>query len=176
MQKTSRVNGYLEAIRALAPTVAALRESFDRERRLPDRIFDALADAGLFRLWLPEALGGPELSPFEFMTVVEAAAALDGSIGWVVGNGGGMSRAAAFVAEPTARRWFADPRAFVVASTGAVGEAVPADGGYLVSGHWPFGSGSHHATIFMGLATVKTADGGGTAQQLLHEPRRRHDP
>jgi alkylation response protein AidB-like acyl-CoA dehydrogenase len=130
----------------------------------------------LFRLWLPEALGGPKLSPFEFMTVVEAAAALDGSIGWVVGNGGGMSRAAAFVAEPTARRWFADPRAFVVASTGAVGEAVPADGGYLVSGHWPFGSGSHHATIFMGLATVKTADGGGTAQQLLHEPRRRHDP
>jgi indole-3-acetate monooxygenase len=162
MHKTSRVNGYLEAIRALAPTVAALRESFDRERRLPDRIFDALADAGLFRLWLPGALGGPELSPFEFMTVVEAAAVLDGSIGWVVGNGGGMSRAAAFVAEPTARRWFADPRAFLVASTGAVGEAVPVDGGYLVSGHWPFGSGSHHATIFMGLATVKTADTSGT--------------
>ena len=164
MHKTSRVNGYLEAIRALAPIVAAHRESFDRERRLPDRIFDALADAGLFRLWLPEALGGPELSPFEFMTVVEAASALDGSIGWVVGNGGGMSRAAAFGAEPVARRWFADPRAFVVASTGAVGEAIPVDGGYLVSGHWPFGSGSHHATIFMGLATVKTADGGGTTQ------------
>jgi alkylation response protein AidB-like acyl-CoA dehydrogenase len=81
MQESRRPAEYLEAIRTLAPLVAELRESFDRERRLPDRIFRAFADAGLFRLWLPEGLGGPELSPLEFMTVVEAAAALDGSIG-----------------------------------------------------------------------------------------------
>jgi hypothetical protein len=32
---------------------------------------EALAEAGLFRLWLPSAMGGPELSPAEFMQVVE---------------------------------------------------------------------------------------------------------
>ena len=156
---SSHVTKYLKAIQELAPLVAELRDSFDRERRLPDRIFDELADAGLFRLWLPAALGGPELSPLDFMTVVEAAAALDGSIGWIIGNGGGMSRAGAFVPDITARKWFAEPRAFIVASTGAVGEAVPVEGGYLVSGQWPFGSGAHHATLFMGLATAKTDSG-----------------
>ncbi len=67
-----RVADYLAAIGRLAPTVAERRGSFDQERRLPDVVFNALADEGLFRLWLPDALGGPELSPVEFMTVVEA--------------------------------------------------------------------------------------------------------
>jgi alkylation response protein AidB-like acyl-CoA dehydrogenase len=151
---------YLEAIAALAPLAAESREQFDRDRRLPPAMFAALASAGLFRLWLPKALGGPELSPLEFMAVVEQVAALDGSLGWVVGNGAGMSRAGGYVPEPAARRWFSDPGAFIASATGAVGEAHQADGGYRVSGRWPFGSGAHGATLFMGLAADKT-DGEG---------------
>jgi indole-3-acetate monooxygenase len=153
-----RVPGYLEAISRLAPLIADHRRSFDHERRLPDVVFRHLADAGLFRLWLPEALGGPELSPFEFMTVVEAASALDGSVGWLVGNGGGMSRIGGYLPERVARECFADPHAFVVSATGAVGTAVLADGGYRVTGRWPFGSGAHHATRFMGLTSVQAVD------------------
>src|SRR5262249_17866896 len=85
-----RSASYLESFRKLAPLIAEHRGAFDRERRLPDEVFEALADAGLFRLWLPTSLGGAELSPLEFMRVVEAAAALDGSVGWLVGNGGGL--------------------------------------------------------------------------------------
>ena len=147
---------YLEAISELAPLVGELREQFDRDRRLPSAMFAALASAGLFRLWLPKALGGPELSPLEFMAVVEEVAALDGSLGWIVGNGAGMSRAGGYVPEPVARRWFSDPGAFIASATGAVGEALPSDGGYRVSGRWPFGSGAHGATLFMGLAVDKT--------------------
>ena len=79
----------IEALQALAPLIAGRRGEFDSERRLPDAIFAALAEAGLFRLWLPQALGGLELSPVDFMRVVEAASALDGSTGWLVGNGAG---------------------------------------------------------------------------------------
>ncbi|MCA6110767.1 acyl-CoA dehydrogenase family protein [Bradyrhizobium sp. CNPSo 4026] len=148
----------LEAVQALAPLTAAQRSEFDGGRRLPDAVFAALADAGLFRLWLPEALGGPELSPFEFMSVVEAASALDGSVGWLVGNGGGMSRIGGYLSEAVARDWFADRHSFVASSTGAVGTAIPVDGGYCVSGRWPFGSGAHHATRFMVLASVNPED------------------
>ena len=148
----------LDAVQALAPLIAGQRSEFDGARRLPDAVFAALADAGLFRLWLPQALGGPELSPLEFMRVVEAASALDGSVGWLVGNGGGMSRIGGYLGEAVAREWFADPRAFVVSSTGAVGTATAVAGGYCLSGRWPFGSGAHHATRFMVLASVRPED------------------
>jgi len=144
-------------VRDLGPLVRAHSTTFDRERRLPAPVFAALGEAGLFRLFLPAALGGPELSPLGFMRVVEAAAELDGSVGWLVGNGGGMSRAAGYLAAEVAGPWFQDPDAFVAAATGALGRAAPVAGGYRVSGRWPFGSGIHHATVAMGLCGV--ADG-----------------
>jgi alkylation response protein AidB-like acyl-CoA dehydrogenase len=155
----SGVSEYLAAVHRLAPLIREQRSSFDRERRIPEAVFAALADAGLFRLYLPKTLGGPELSPFDFMRIVEAASALDGSVGWLVGNGGGMSRIGGYLPESVARDWFADPRAFIVSATGAIGRAERANGGYRVSGRWPFGSGAHHATRFMGLASAKTSEG-----------------
>jgi alkylation response protein AidB-like acyl-CoA dehydrogenase len=159
---TSRIAGYLNTIEKLGPLVDEHRASFDRDRKLPKAVFRALAGAGLFRLWLPAAMGGPELSPIEFMQVVEAASALDGSIGWIVANGGGMSRIAGYLPESVAREWFTDPCAFIVAATGAVGSARPVAGGYRVTGRWPFGSGASHASRFMGLAAM--ADGSNTSQ------------
>jgi alkylation response protein AidB-like acyl-CoA dehydrogenase len=154
-QGSDRTARYLEAIRVLAPLVAEHRALFDQDRRLPQPVFDALADAGLFRLWLPKQLGGPELSPLEFMTVVEAAAALDGTVGWLVGNGAGMSRAGGYLPVSVAWEWFSHPRIFIVGATGAIGQAVPVDGGYTISGRWPFGSGAPNATHFMGLVATR---------------------
>lgn len=144
----------------IAPAIAEHRADLERERRLPARLFNVLADAGLFRLWLPKALGGPELSPNDFMRVVEAVAALDGSVGWVVGNGAGMSRIGGYVAHSVAETWFANPRAFVVSSTGATGDATTTDGGYRIAGRWPFGSGIHNATHAAVLCRVVDRDGG----------------
>lgn len=153
------VADYLSALHRLQPLILEQRRRFDQERRIPDEVFNALADAGLFKLFLPRTLGGPECSPFDFMTIVEAASAIDGSIGWLVGNGAGMSRIGGYLPESVAQDWFADPHAFIVSATGAVGTAEPTAGGYRVSGRWPFGSGAHHATRFMGLAAIKAAGG-----------------
>jgi alkylation response protein AidB-like acyl-CoA dehydrogenase len=157
---------YLSRIDALAPIVAAHRELFDRERRLPKPVFDAIAEGELLRLWLPATLGGPELSPLDFVAVVEAASAVDASVGWIVGNGGGMSRAAGYLPPDVAKEWFADNAAFVVAATGALGSATKVDGGYRVSGRWPFASGIHFASRMMGLCAVESADT-STAKELI---------
>jgi indole-3-acetate monooxygenase len=141
----------LDVLQRVAPLVRDRRDSFDRLRRLPDDVFETLADAGLFRLWLPRAIGGPQLSLFEFLSIVEAASALDGSVGWLVGNGAGMSRAGGYVDKAVARDWFSDRRTFVASATGAVGTATRLAGGYRVAGRWPFGSGAHHASLFMVL-------------------------
>jgi indole-3-acetate monooxygenase len=154
-----RVWPYLESFKELAPLIARDRASFDRDRRLSEEVYDRLAGAGLFRLWLPAALGGPQLAPVEFMCVVEAAAALDGAVGWLVGNGGGMSRAGGYLAGPAVQEWFDDPRAFIASSTAAVGKALPEAGGFRISGKWFFASGAHHATWFMGLCAPVNEDG-----------------
>lgn len=142
-------------VTALSETVGQVRASFDAEGRLPAALFSELASLGLFRLWLPKSLGGLELSALGFMQVVEAAAALDGTIGWLVGNGGGMSRIGAFLPTESAREVFGDPEAFVVSATGATGRAVRVDGGYRVTGRWPFGSGALHATWFTPMCAVE---------------------
>ncbi|MBX3502002.1 MAG: hypothetical protein KF889_21380 [Alphaproteobacteria bacterium] len=162
--EVDQVDRLVEQLGRLRPLIEKHRGSFDEARRLPKRVFEALCDIGAFRLFLPRALGGLELSPHGFMRVVEAASELDGSVGWLVGNGGGMSRVGGYLAPEVAGDWFADRRAFVASSTGAVGEAVPVDGGYRVTGRWPFGSGIHHATWAMGLCAVAPA---ATSSELV---------
>lgn len=166
VEETSNPVALLKArIAHIAALVATHRDAMDRERRLPRPVFEAIADAGLLRLWAPRAFGGWELSPPDFMTVVEAAAALDGSVGWLVGNGGGMSRAAGYLPETVARAWFSDDRALVVATTGGTGEALPVQGGFRISGRWPFASGIHHASLV--AAPCRVADGSGQGPVLL---------
>jgi alkylation response protein AidB-like acyl-CoA dehydrogenase len=148
-------------IAALAPLVQACRDDMEQMRRMPRPLVEAVAEAGLFRLLAPAALGGWELSLPAFMEVVEAAAALDGSVGWLVGNGGGISRVCAYLPEAFARDWLAEPHGLIVATNGAIGEAVPVPGGYRVTGRWPFGSGIHHATLVAPACRVTEPDGQG---------------
>ena len=154
-----------ERVSALSATVGRDRRTFDADGRIPGELFSELAALGVFRLWLPTVLGGVELSAFEFMDVVEAAAALDGTIGWLVGNGGGMSRIGTFLPSESAQEIFADPEAFVVSSTGATGRAVRVDGGYRVTGRWPFGSGTRHANWFSPVCAVEC--GGQVTDEVI---------
>ena len=57
----------LTAAQRLEPLVTALRSRLDRDRRLPAELVQAIGDAGLFGMWLPRALGGPERPPLVFM-------------------------------------------------------------------------------------------------------------
>lgn len=159
-------------VRELAAAVAELRSDFDSNGQLPDHLFEQLAALGLFRLLLPTSVGGPGLSALEFMDVVEAAAALDGTIGWLVGNGGGMARAGGYLPAVSAREIFDDPLAFVVSSTGAVGRAVRVPGGYSVTGRWPFGSGSPHGTWFAPICAVEDGEQSTGELIFVYVPRR----
>ncbi|MFT7599717.1 MAG: alkylation response protein AidB-like acyl-CoA dehydrogenase [Acidimicrobiales bacterium] len=153
--RTDRTAVLIEQLRELSATVAQERAGFDSAGRLPDDLYRKLSALGLFRMWLPAALDGPELSALDFMDVVEEASALDGTIGWLVGNGGGMGRVGAYLPIECAQEIFADPEAFVVSGTGGVGVAVRVADGYRVTGRWPFGSGSPHATWFSPVCVVE---------------------
>ena len=161
-----------EGVDAAAAAVAEHRSEFDSNGQLPDVLFERLATLGLFRLLLPSSLGGPGLSALEFMDVVEAASALDGTVGWLAGNGGGMARVGAFLPAESAREIFDDPLAFVVSSTGALGRAVRVPGGYSVTGRWPFGSGSPHGTWFSPICAVEENEQATGEMMFVLAPRK----
>lgn len=157
----------IDRFEQIRPLLAEQSGRFDPDRRLSDEAFGALSGAGFFRLLLPVQLGGCGLSPLDFMTVVEHAAALDGTIGWLVGNGGGMSRAGGYLSPEAARVVFENPSAFVASSTAATGNAVPASGGYRITGRWPYASGAPHATTFAAVCEVDEGKGSGNGRIVL---------
>ena len=88
---------FLRVAKEFEPTILAHREAIERSRGLPPELSRALRDGGFFSLWLPKALGGPELTPAELARVVEAFSYADGSVGWLVGIGTSNSRLAGYL-------------------------------------------------------------------------------
>lgn len=158
-QSASTAADMIQRFEQIRPLLVEQCGRLDTDRRLSDEAFGALSETGFFRLLLPTQLGGCALSPLDFMAVVEHAAALDGTIGWLVGNGGGMSRAGGYLPLDAAQTVFGSPSAFVASSTGAIGKAVPVDRGYRITGRWPFASGAPHATTFAPLCEVDDGSG-----------------
>lgn len=133
--------GCLAAARGLAPLVEATRDRFDTDRTLPASIVDAMHAAGLFRMWVPRALGGAELDPISFLTVIEELARLDGSVGWCAVIPAGYARLSGSLPEDAARELFAGSgRGILVGTLNPTGKAIAVQGGYRVTGRWGYGS------------------------------------
>jgi alkylation response protein AidB-like acyl-CoA dehydrogenase len=156
--ETSAVQEILARLDELAVMFRDSAAEGDRLARLPKHVVCALVQHGLFRLWIPKRCGGFELDLPEALQIYEAAARLDGSIGWAVmiGSGGGLF--AAYLDAPTANSIYARPEAVVAGSGAPDGRAFRERGGYRVSGCWHYASGAHYATTF--TANCLVMDGG----------------
>ena len=152
---TVKLPDLLDRISSLAPIVDRHRSEFDILRRLPDPVTDAMIEADLFRLWTPRALGGAEISPQYLIEVVEAASALDGSFGWCLTNANTIGRMVAYLAPEVARNWVGGPDCQMAGSTASLGIARRADGGFIVTGRWPFTSGIPSARRVIGLCKIE---------------------
>ena len=115
-----------------------------------------LRDAGLFRMWLPAAIGGAALDPRSAMRVVEAVARADGSVGWCVHVAAQASWALPALDEDVVAGIFT--RDDVLAGSIGPGRAVAVDGGYRATGRFPFASGCTHATWLAGVCEIRDGD------------------
>jgi indole-3-acetate monooxygenase len=130
----------IEAARAFRPRILAERERIEAGRRVPEDLARELARAGFFRIFLPAAYGGLDLSPVEAMEVYEELARADASVAWCVWNGN-VNWTTAQLPEEVARTIFADADVILANSTRPSGQAVVEEGGYRVSGRWSLVSG-----------------------------------
>jgi alkylation response protein AidB-like acyl-CoA dehydrogenase len=125
-------------------------DEIDRTRRVPDRVIDALADAGLFRLTVPKRYGGHQT---DVRTIIDIGATLAescGSTAWVVTLINTVGIAVGMLPKRAQDDVFgANPNARVAGVFSPRGESRRGDGGFHVSGTWYYGSGSLHSDWVM---------------------------
>jgi alkylation response protein AidB-like acyl-CoA dehydrogenase len=148
----------LARARALHDAIRAEADRIERERRIPDGLLAALGDAGVFRIAMPRAWGGPEMDPCSQIELIEALARADASVGWCASILSDSGFYGAFLDEEVARELYAELDMRTAGMLAPVGRAELVDGGYRVNGRWAFGSGSLHADWITGGCLV-TRDG-----------------
>ncbi len=150
----------IEAARGLVPMIAAAAGRIEKEREIPAEVIEAMHAARLFRMLIPASIGGEEVEPATFFHVMEAIASADASLAWCLGQNSGVSMGAAYLDPKVAREMFGDARAAVATGAPSAGaKAIVTDGGYRVTGHWKFASGSRHSQWLGGHTTVCEPDG-----------------
>ncbi|WP_224369144.1 acyl-CoA dehydrogenase family protein [Hyalangium versicolor] len=144
----------LATAQQLAPRISARAEEIENARRLPADLAQELAQAGFFRTFIPEAYGGSELHPAHSLEIIETIARADGSTGWCVMIGSATAMVSAWLPEASARNVYSPPETITGGVAAPIGRAERVDGGFRVSGRWPWASGSHNCQWLMGGALI----------------------
>ncbi len=148
----------LEAAREIAPRAAALAAEAEAERRLPATLSDELAEAGLYRLCVPESLGGGEAPPRELLGAVEELARGDAAAGWCVAVCATAGMLAAYLEPDAAREVFGDSAGVVGGVFAPMGRAAATGGELTVDGRWRFCSNVDNCDWLMGGCVVLDGD------------------
>jgi indole-3-acetate monooxygenase len=147
----------LQAVANVRDILAADAEESEVLRTLPPASVAALTDSGLFAIKCPAELGGAEADPVTQIEVIEATSYIDPSAGWCLSIcNGGISIAGSLLPQPAIEQLFAGGRPPRIAGSIKPGKAVPVDGGYRISGRWPWGSGVHHAEWLSAVALIES--------------------
>lgn len=147
--------------KAIAPVVAEEADAAERDRRLTDRTVEAMKEQRLIGVWAPESLGGLEAAPGEGFRLFEEVARTHASAAWnlwIWSTGGQLS---ATLSEEGIAEMYADGPNGAMGAGGLfpLAPATPVEGGYRVSGRWPYCSGSGHARWLGGGCAVLGEDG-----------------
>ncbi len=156
---TASTHSFIEAARALAPQIQAYTEEIEQARRLPLPLVESMAKAGLFRLCIPQQLGGVEADPMTFARIIEEVSKGDGAVGWCLMIGGAYGMFGGYLPDESAREIYgSDPNVITAGAFRPLGQAIVVDGGYRVTGQWPLGSGCQHSSWLLGGCRIFDGD------------------
>lgn len=163
----------VDIARSLEPLIREHAEVLE-EGRIPPPLVEALHDAGVFKAMLAREVGGLEVEPVEWLRMIEELTRINASVGWLafIQSGIGLT-----FLDPERFERFRERgggRLILAMNLGRMaGKAVKVEGGYRISGRWPFASGSPFATWLGGLSAICDSGGspiladGGRPQPLL---------
>src|SRR5881296_1269675 len=163
----------VDAAGKLVPLIRSCADQIDAARELPDPVFEALADAGMFHLAFPRSLGGSELDLPTYVEVIEEIGKADASTGWIVNQNSIFATYAARMPRDVARAiWVDTPRAVVANTPAPTARAIVVPGGYRVTGRQGFSTGCRHAAWVAAHAQV--VENGRLRLEADGQPERRY--
>ena len=155
----------LDRVRGLEPMIREHAPRFESDRRVSAEVMDAIRDAGFFRLFTPESLGGLELDLPSAYEIFEAFADIDSAIGWTVPNSNGPAMAGAALDSAAAEEIYGNPNTILAGAPYPPGKARRVAGGFRVSGKIAYVSGCDHANWIAGSSFIYDEDGNREADE-----------
>jgi alkylation response protein AidB-like acyl-CoA dehydrogenase len=135
----------LTAVQDLSPALTARSAEIEAKRELPKDLLAELLAAGCFRISAPRSHGGLELDLPATLTVLETLGRADGSTAWLVMVNCQFALLLPLLPKKRFDALFAGgPDVIAAGSITPRGEVQVVDGGYEVTGRWPFASGCKH--------------------------------
>jgi len=140
-----KADEYLDAVELLIPRIEARASEAETLRRIPDATIEDLRNAGLMKALQPARYGGYELDPVVLYRAARRIGEVCGSTAWVFAVLGVHPwQLGLFPDAAQADVWGDDDRVLVASTYAPVGKITPAEGGFRISGRWPYSSGSDH--------------------------------
>jgi 3-hydroxy-9,10-secoandrosta-1,3,5(10)-triene-9,17-dione monooxygenase len=150
----------VDQVNLLAPTLRERAEGTNKARRLPKETIADLKASGALKTIQSTRNGGYGLGMREHLDVLAALGRGCGSTAWVVGVTQAHSWLMShFPLEAQEESYGANPDALISAVIGPRGSATPVEGGYMLSGTWPFTSGCENADWLLLGGVIKGPDG-----------------
>lgn len=158
---------YLERAITLQPLLERLAPDSEMRRSVHPDAIAALKEAGLYRITQPRRIGGAELDLRAMHRVVRALAWGCPAASWVLMVQLAHTWILGMFPEAVQDEIAADdPDTVISGSLAAAGRAVPVEGGWRVSGRFPFASGVDHAR--WNLLGVHVPDAGPGVPRQIH--------
>jgi 3-hydroxy-9,10-secoandrosta-1,3,5(10)-triene-9,17-dione monooxygenase len=139
-------DGVLDRVKALTASIRNSATAAEEARTLPRDVVDSLLAAGIARILVPPRYGGYGLGLDTWFEVVREIAEADASHGWCASL---MIHHPHYLGHfPKAAQdmvWADGIDMAIAASIQPHGRVTPAEGGYRISGEFPFASGINHS-------------------------------
>jgi alkylation response protein AidB-like acyl-CoA dehydrogenase len=149
----------LDAVERISIKACDRAAEIDDARAFPADLFAELVGSGAFRALLPREHGGLDMPMSLMNEMTTIAARANGSMGWMMLVGAPQGLGLGLLPELKGREMLArNPLPMIRGAIAPKGRAEPVDGGYRVSGRWPFASGGP-ATDFVGGNCLVYRDG-----------------
>lgn len=151
-----------DAMAKLLELLPSKRDEMVANQEQSDDVIALLKEAGIYRALVAKRFGGDEMSPADFLRIIERISAVDASTGWVASFGFSSIYLSSLPLHTLEKMYADGPDVIFAGGIFPPQPATEVEGGLRVSGRWAWGSGCPAADLIgVGIKVENGENTGG---------------